>query len=222
MRFDETGAAEIYTIAANGDNEGLLLPGLHYGPRVSPDGSTVSFSAELADHRLGTAFVAIDGTGYRELVVPDATLNIGCAAWAPDGARCATEAWDDTDASRTGLYTLRVADGGDIRQLTTSTPDHHDIPGDYSPDGTQIVFARSDINTGVSTLHVINVDGTGERQIADGVFGLGTAWSPDGRSDPGGCGRFVVPDRPRRIRPAAADQFLTRLRCQRPRRSVVP
>ena len=45
------------------------------------------------------------------------------------------------DPSRNGIYTVRASDGGDMTQIT-SNPVGGDIPGEYSPDGTRLVFKR--------------------------------------------------------------------------------
>jgi Tol biopolymer transport system component len=59
----------------------------------------------------------------------------------------------------------------------------HDVPGDYSPDGTQIVFVRSDLSDEEhATLMAVNVDGKSERQLTDQKVGLRCYWSPDGSS----------------------------------------
>ncbi len=60
------------------------------------------------------------------------------------------------------------------------------IPGDYSPDGTQIVFMRGDPNGPAEqgALFVVNTDGGGLRRITPRGFAngfTGGSWSPDGR-----------------------------------------
>ena len=115
---------------------------------------------------------------------PDPTLNLGCTAWSPDGERLACEGWDDTDATRNGIYTVRAA-GGDQPHRITSAPDGtHDLPGGYSPDGSEIVFIRSDLSDAEehATLMAVDADGFGERQLTNQKVGLRSDWSPDGHS----------------------------------------
>ena len=67
----------------------------------------------------------------------------------------------------------------------TSNPGGDDLPGDYSPNGKRVVFARLDHPTDPDGVYVVKVDGTGLRQItppgtilSDG--GGGNDWSPQG------------------------------------------
>ena len=60
------------------------------------------------------------------------------------------------------------ADGSGERQLT-SIPGGFDTYAAWSPDGTQIAFTRfPDFEVDTGNLMVINVDGTGEREILPG------------------------------------------------------
>jgi Tol biopolymer transport system component len=72
-------------------------------------------------------------------------------------------------------------DGSNVRQLSkTPSPQFNAV---YSPDQTQIAFARSD-STRQLQVWVMNADGTGERQLtrfsADEGSPQWPAWSPDG------------------------------------------
>jgi Tol biopolymer transport system component len=83
-----------------------------------------------------------------------------------------------------GLYTIRSSDGGGLTRVTSSGSSE-DIPIDYSPDGSQIVFGRvavADHGCGrTGALYVVNVDGTGLRRITPfGFCDDDGSWSPDG------------------------------------------
>jgi hypothetical protein len=43
------------------------------------------------------------------------------------------------------MYTIRSSDGGGLLRITTN-PGGEDDPVDYSPDGTQIAFIRTDLH----------------------------------------------------------------------------
>ena len=83
---------------------------------------------------------------------------------------------------------MRASDGGDLTRIM-SNPDGGDIPGDYSPSGTHLVFKRFR-GLVVVGLFVVDIaaDGTGdgepqqltpERMVLDDTGHAGR-WSPDG------------------------------------------
>jgi Tol biopolymer transport system component len=177
-------------VTANADGSGerhLTKPGQYCCPRVSPDGTRILV---MTNDQPGTPItggtIKTDGSGFESLALTDPTLNLVPQAWSPDGARISFEGWDDTDATRTGVYTARASDGGDLLRLTTApSADVHDIPSDYSPDGTHIVFYRTssgaDWDIGGS-LWIVNTDGSDARPIDTGgvVPSWWARWSPDG------------------------------------------
>ena len=122
-RFDENTHTFISTHLVRPDGSGeveLPLPGPEGGGRWSRDGSLIAVMTVLDDDRIGTAIIGPDGTVDRVFEIADETLNVVCLVWSPDDMRLACEAWDDTDASRTGIYTVRASDGGDMTRLTTA------------------------------------------------------------------------------------------------------
>jgi Tol biopolymer transport system component len=129
--------------------------------------------------------VAADGLDFVRQPLTDPTLNLVPQAWSPDGTRVAFEGWDDSDPTRTGVYTARVADGRDVVRLTSVEGEVHDIPSDYAPDGSRIVFYRMpdsgewDIG---GSLWVVSVDGTDEHrlEIEETTPSWWARWSPDG------------------------------------------
>jgi Tol biopolymer transport system component len=149
----------------------------------SPDGSKLLITDLVSGPgRLRPATINPDGSGLKRLDgTPDPLLDLGCHAWSPDGARIACQGFNDDHPELAGLYTLRASDGGDLVRVTSDL----DLPGDYSPDGTQIVFIRQDPNAPpeVGALFVVNTDGSGLRRITPKRFALftGGSWSPDGQ-----------------------------------------
>jgi TolB protein len=176
-RFSPDGTqVHIFTAKTDGTDEKALLSSVAEAPRWSPDGRHLSVVAESPEGLIFVGLVNPDGSNYVRFHSPDPTLNLGCATWSPDASTLACEGWDDTDAARSGIYTVRASDGGDLSRVTTNPAGVHDLPGDYSPDGRQIVFSRD----GHQGTMFVNVDGTKERAMTN--EGGGGRWSPDGKT----------------------------------------
>ena len=180
---DDLGDFQIFTANPDGSHEAQLIPGAAECPTWSPDGNTLLICIGNSNGLLRPARISPDGSGLTLLDTPDATLNLGCGAWSPDAARLLCEAWDDSFPNRTGVYTVRASDGGDLRHLTSNPFGGHDIPGDYSPDGKHIVFERERPGRQDSfALFVSDVDGAALRQLTPYSLAgcCSSRWSPDG------------------------------------------
>ena len=120
-RFSPDGnQVHAFTSNTDGTDEKALLSSIAEGPRLSPDGRHLSVVAESPQGLLFVGLVNPDGSGYVRFDSPDPTLNLGCFAWSPDGSRLACEGWDDSNAARNGIYTVRASDGGGLTRVTTS------------------------------------------------------------------------------------------------------
>jgi hypothetical protein len=103
----------------------------------------------------------------------------------PNAILC--EGFGVTDPSRNGIYTIRVSDDRGLRRITFNRGGDA-IPGDFSPDGTRLVFGRIDPSRPAKAnvaLFVVNVDRTGLRRTT--LWGLpffeyAGRWSPDGKT----------------------------------------
>ena len=134
-----------------------------------------------------------DGSLVRALALPDATIGLGCAVWSPDATHLACEGWDDAHPDRIGLYTVLASDGSALTRLTSPTDGMHDIPGDYSPDGTQIAFVHvTSDQRETGQLWMVNADGSNAHRVSDLQIGWGVRWSPDGRWIAGDSNRSLV------------------------------
>ena len=134
-----------------------------------------------------------DGSGYRLLEIPDAPDEMYCTVWSGDGSRIFCEVGGESP----GVYSVRVSDGGDLRQLTANPFGvTGDRPADISPDGSTVLFIRKKPGPAPDPqpfrmeqfgLFTVRVDGSHERQVTP--FGTvlgheiqGAHWSPDGRT----------------------------------------
>ena len=108
---------DIYTANADGTNEQLIAEADagYCCPKWSPDRSRMTVMVnEQSGGPLRGGTTSGDGSEFAWLPRPDDTLNLVPQAWSPDGQRTVNEGWDDGDASRTGAYTMRIADGSDL------------------------------------------------------------------------------------------------------------
>ena len=179
---------DVYVVAADGSESDveLLFAGGGAG-RWSPDGSEVSVFC--CDDGMVAHLVDVVTGDVRGVETPDPTLELHCDfGWSPDGERLVCEGYGVDDPSRNGIYSVRASDGGGLMRIT-SNPDGGDIPGDYSPDGTRLVFKRfeDDVPTGMFVVDIAD-DGAGAgepRQLTpEGMVlddtGHAGRWSPDG------------------------------------------
>jgi Tol biopolymer transport system component len=169
-----------YTMNPDGsDVRPLFTDGHSEAARWSPDGTRIQVNC-CGD---GMAAHLVDpSTGEMQAVAPpDPDLETFCGgAWTPDGERLACEVFGVDDRSLNGIYSIRVSDGGDLTRIT-SNPVGYDTPGDYSPDGARMVFARFDADEN-ARLFVIDVEGTGSHRISGRLVGELSPgrWSPTG------------------------------------------
>ncbi len=203
-RYDPaSGESRIFIANPDGTQERQLsLPVPVDNAIWSPNGGKLLVTVFRPDASVRPATVNPDGSGFTVLDVPELPpdMDMGCNAWSPNAKLLLCQAIRfEGDPSLNGIYTIRTADGGGLTRLTVNPypPAGNfgggDLPGDFSPDGTQFVFMRAKPGAGPvpdrnqrGALFVENADGTGLRQITP--YGLANShgnglahWSPDGR-----------------------------------------
>jgi hypothetical protein len=199
-RFNpDTETADIFVANPDGTHTHevpLPIPAEGFGGAFwSPDGTKLLITnliqfddnGELLPFRPAT--VNPDGSDFRVLEPPGAPFDMFCDAWSPDATRILCGFGGDAP----GVFSIRASDGGDPVRLSTNPYGAGELPGDYSPDGTHIVFMRTKPGAGSNpdrtqqgALFVAKADGTEPRQITP--YGLANShdnafahWSPDGR-----------------------------------------
>jgi TolB protein len=174
------GAGTVYTANQDGKHVFRLTGSSSCCAAWSPDGKRLLVSGSYPGDggRIGSAIVNANGTGFHALPLPATPgFNVGCGAWSPDGTHCVGQGWDDQKPLLNGIYQLNVNDGSAV-QLTSG----YDIPGSYSPDGSQIVFGRYDANQNGLGLYIVNSNGTGLHLLLREDFQPANDgnWSPQG------------------------------------------
>lgn len=176
-----------FTIDPDGTDGARLLPGASQGPHWSPDGSEIAVNSCQNPPECTTAATIVDpvaGEVIRWFEMPDPDLFTACVQWSPDGNRLACEGLGNNDPALNGIYSLDATDGSDLTRVTSNSGGE-DLPGDYSPDGSRIVFLRAEPDRPErrsEALFIAEVDGSvkPERITPWGLSEEPGSWSPDG------------------------------------------
>jgi Tol biopolymer transport system component len=118
---------------------------------------------EALDNPLQIHLLNPDGTGKSQLTT--GSEHHFAPAWSADGQRLALILGADV--------AVMNGDGTDLRQVTSGSRAR--CPA-WSPDGTRLAFG-----TAAGTIHVVNVDGTGQTPVPHTDLSFDCpSWSPDG------------------------------------------
>jgi len=136
----------------------------------SHDGKWIAFSSQPSlqeNSPINIDAIRVDGSGRRIIVVGGTQPT-----WSPDDKQIAFATCRGPDC---GIYKASSA-GGDAG--TKIVGELGSNPA-WSPNGNTIVY-QADVD-GVKQLFIVNVDGTGKKQLTSGtVPHVGAQWSPDG------------------------------------------
>ena len=166
------------------DDDGSNIQQLTYPPNHStrpcwsPDGKHIAFSRDISENQTQRFFALFvmknDGSQVQQIAELDA---LGCT-WSPDGKSIAFGGDNKklSDIYVINIYTKVVKKLTDAQGLTASPS--------WSPDGENIVYRQAHPETGLTTIYVMNANGTRQRPLVphDKWYRFSPAWSPDSNS----------------------------------------
>lgn len=147
----------------------------------SSDGRQLLFDN---DYSHDEAWVA-NADGSSAHAISDDSL-VFVPVWSPDGSRIAYDSRRD-DGGNQGHYRLYIvnADGTGTHEVPIPVLNVNDDMGRpaWSPDGGQLAFERYVAGTaGTGSIWIVNVDGTGARQLTPAGSPQMPSWSHDGKT----------------------------------------
>jgi Tol biopolymer transport system component len=170
----------MFTLAPDGTDEvEIPMPWTEGGGRWSNSGDMIAVPTLLDSGQVGTAILDPTGQVLRQLEIAEQGLNLPCTTWSPDDSRLACGGWDDSDASRLGIYTVDSSDGSDIQRVTTAPDGKRDTAGGWSADG-KILFKRGLGDEGPGALYFVEAAG------GDPVLTIPGSHEDPGRLSPDG------------------------------------
>jgi Tol biopolymer transport system component len=188
------GDTQVYVVNPDSSGQRLVQGPTETGecPTWFPDGAHIATCGAFDRPGGGSRIINPDDLSFRDVDGNYPGLFNPCGNPSPDGTLLLCETFSD-DGSQNGIHTIRSSDGGGLTQIT-SNPGGDDVPGDWSPNGSRIVFARFSASFDFEGLFVVNRNGTGLKQIIPADFNVSSfgRWSPQGNEIV--FSRHVTPD----------------------------
>ncbi len=183
IAFDDHGAGEVWSIAADGSDAKRLAPASG-GARWSPDGRSIVFFSwrDFPDQEQRNELYVMAADGSNQIRLTDNEAEDVEPTWSPDGTQIA---FTSGGGANPDIYVV-AADGSDERQLTTD-PAPDEGPA-WSPGGSRILFTSyrdgADplmLGSGNAEIFTVAPDGSGLTNLTNSPDWDGyPAWSPDG------------------------------------------
>jgi Tol biopolymer transport system component len=192
---ERSGNSELYVMNADGSNvvRRTFSACCTQTPSWSPDGTKIVYST-LSNGSANLWVVSPNADGPGPTLLFEEPGVDAQPAWSPDGTRLALVSDSNAYDFVWDIFLIN-ADGSGFTGLTGDIFDHVDYLGpSWSPNGARIahvVSERTGINTYITTLAVMNADGTGETRLISACSECGSgiswgklarsSWSPDGQ-----------------------------------------
>lgn len=178
MVFRKDIRYDTHLVVMNADGSGqrslTTVSGAVNCPVWSPDGTRIAYGS----YRIWV--IDADGSNHRQLTRSSGQYGVveeDCPVWSPDGSRIALLRATGDLGNPIPEIILINADGSNPRAVRTGVPRESYQDLRWSPDGTRLAFVIW-VNFTPRVI-VMNVDGTGVRQLTD-VPSKHPEWSSDG------------------------------------------
>jgi TolB protein len=156
----------IFLMSADGRGQRKLTQG--FGSAWSPDGRRIAFERFVTGRRV---VYLMNADGSRPTRLTEGFDPV----WSLDGRTIAFTRAEDQQM----IHVIRADGSGERRVTRPTSRSYEEVVFDWSPDGRRFVFGlKSGVKHATESIYVVNVDGSGQRKLADGDR---PHWSPDGR-----------------------------------------
>ncbi|WP_291272801.1 hypothetical protein [Geothrix sp.] len=181
------GRRLLYRVRLEGGEPEVLGPGYEgTRPQARPDGRTLVYASIPTAEDPAQLMLVDDFARPAALLSPPGSPTEREGAWSPDGTRLAFHSQLEDPAGDIFTADLRGRSLENRRNLTPHQAGDPmmspDVTPAWSPDGTRLAFTS--YRQGSPALWLMNVDGTGARQLTPTSSVSGDyfpTWSPDGR-----------------------------------------
>jgi len=198
--IDPTGENEARVNIQHGWGGASSVPQTGCCVVFSPDGNQYAVGFDEQNQTRGSGLLSaaqvfdLDGTGVSMVpaicgaCVSIQGINYVPRAWSSNNL-VATEVWSDTDPSKNGINLAPMGASRTDDWDTQVTGAYRDVPMTFSPDGSKLLFTRLDLQGDSGALNVLTIAShtiqrlsePGTKVFANGYFGDGASWSPDGK-----------------------------------------
>jgi Tol biopolymer transport system component/tRNA A-37 threonylcarbamoyl transferase component Bud32 len=146
-------------------------------PAWSSDGRYIAFSRSVHD---GTSFYVIPSLGGSERKIADVRSSGSGIDWSPDDRTLVVSA-SESPGEPNSIMLISVETGQKQKLTSPDVNGQGEHAPKFSPDGTQIAYAKS-LSSGVVELYTIPSTGGREKRLTfDNLFVGSDAWTVDGR-----------------------------------------